>query len=47
MKQEQTMLYQGDTFELDSLQYIFDHDYVYISKIFELENSKDKQRWIP
>ena len=26
LKQEQTLLYQGDTFELDSVQYFFDQD---------------------
>ena len=26
LKQEQTLLYQGDTLELDSIQYIFDKD---------------------
>ena len=26
MKQEQTLLYQGDTFEIDSVQYLFDQD---------------------
>ena len=26
MKREQTLLYQGDTFEIDSIQYLFDHD---------------------
>ena len=26
LKQKQTLLYQGDTFELDSVQYIFEHD---------------------
>ena len=25
-KQEQTLLYQGDTFEIDSVQYLFDQD---------------------
>ena len=26
LKQEQTLLYQGDTFEIDSVQYLFDQD---------------------
>ena len=26
LKQEQTLLYQGDTFEIDSIQYFFDQD---------------------
>ena len=26
LKQEQTLLYQGDTFEIDSVQYFFDQD---------------------
>ena len=26
LKQEQTLIYQGDTFELDSVQCIFDND---------------------
>ena len=26
LKQEQTVLYQGDTFEIDSIQYLFDQD---------------------
>ena len=26
LKQEQTLLYQGDTFDIDSVQYLFDQD---------------------
>ena len=26
LKQEQTLLYQGDTFEIDSVLYLIDHD---------------------
>ena len=26
LKQQQTLLYQGDTFEIDSVQYLFDQD---------------------
>ena len=26
LKQEQTLLYQADTFEIDSVQYLFDQD---------------------
>ena len=31
LKQEQTLLYQGDTFEIDSVQHLFDHEKNHIS----------------
>ena len=48
LKQEQTLLYQGDTFEIDSVQYLFDQDkkpnILTIVK-FSDSNSKNSPRW--
>ena len=49
-KQEQTLLYQNDTFDFDLVQYIYmtkikkKNKYVCDSLLFQLDNSKDIQR---
>ena len=49
LKQEQTLLYQGDTFEIDSVQYRFDQDkkpnILTIVKISDSVTAKNSPRW--